>query len=93
MDANTQRPTSPPEVLALRRLASALLLRAIIDSNHSKQEAVRWLASTKAETYFDFLDLPQSRVLSHCGWMDVAGEFPEDELISHTLEYLHELQT
>ena len=85
---------------ALRRLVSAVLLRAVEDARANDASAVAWLASRDAEKWFDFLDLPQSTVLKRSGWMDWASHvtanqtLPADQLecISTTYEYLLELR-
>ena len=64
--------------LSSQRLAAAVLQRAFKDAKGSegpeRVEALAWLASTDATIYMDFLDMPQSTLLTRSGWMDWARE-------------------
>lgn len=64
--------------LSSQRLAAAVLQRAFKDAEGSEQpertEAIAWLASTQATIYMDFLDMPQSTLLTRSGWMGWAEE-------------------
>ncbi len=91
MDAEAQSSTSSPQTIALRRLGSAVILQAFNDSRNGDLAATRWLASNKAEIYFDFLNLPQSRILYNCGWLQWSIKHSHDPLVLLTREYLNDL--
>lgn len=61
-----------------RRLSVAVLDRAFSDARgvewDNQVEALAWLASTRAEVYFDLLEIPQSSALIHSGWMELAED-------------------
>jgi len=63
---------------AARRLAAAAIMCAVKDARGRKGgdrvEAIAWLASKDATRYLDVLDMPQSTLLSRCGWMEWAYE-------------------
>lgn len=63
---------------AARRLAAAAIICAIKDAKGrnggDRVEAIAWLASKDATKYLDVLDMPQSSLLTRCGWMDWAEE-------------------
>ncbi len=72
----------------MRRLASAALVQAMQDSAWGSRQATAWLASTQAEVWFDYLDLPQSRVLARCGWLKWAEPHLTNQCVLVTHEYL-----
>ena len=61
-----------------RRLCAAMIQCAIKDAGGRKGGdrvfAIAWLASTDATKYLDLLDIPQSTLLTRCGWMEWAEE-------------------
>ena len=92
--------------LSSQRLAAAVLQRAFKDAKGSegpeRVEALAWLASTDATVYMDFLDMPQSTLLTRSGWMDWAAQelFSSvapmaqeySDVIKHAHKYLHRLK-
>lgn len=58
----------------------------------SPLEALAWLASTRAEVYFDLLEIPQSSALIHSGWMELAREHLHEPCIRTTYVYLDSLK-
>lgn len=84
MDEATQSGAITAETLALRRLASSVLCRALDDARAGDPYAVTWLGSRAAEIWFDFLDFPQSTVLLRSGWLDMA-----EEVLPHAPESLY----
>lgn len=83
---------------AERRLCAAVVQKAVQDAQRGDSGAVAWLASHQAEEWLDTLDISQSGLLLHSGWLDwaaVALEGPlsprQRKVIQHTLTYLEDL--
>lgn len=81
-----------------RRLCAAVLQRAVVDAKNGNVEAICWLASSKAEMWFDLLDFSQSSLLMKSGWIDWAQVALESKLTDNqyallvdTLDYLETL--
>lgn len=93
---------------ALRRLCAGTILCAQRDAEGRPEAprapAVAWLASTRAELFFDAVDIAQSRWLMASPWRQwarevLASEDPEGkhrfylELIDEALAYLDDLES
>jgi hypothetical protein len=69
------------EVNAAKRLAAAVLHRAVLDASsrnlEKSAEALVWLASVEAEGYFTLTEWPQDRSLLKMDWLKLADRIRE----------------
>lgn len=79
----------------VRRLAAAVILRALTDARAGDKEALQWLGSRGAERYFDLLGVPQSNFLLKVGWVGLAkhSTHPLQRSVQTTLEHLESLSS